>query len=147
MNVMAAHRIPARKIQAIFRFLQQGVINYRKQAKELSITRNTLKKYVASIQRFQVEYPDKKEDSDFYLKQLQQGHRGRNTDHFLRDKFISAAHAIIEGGTRKAEYQAINNVGRTVATEDLQDLVHAKVLENVGTTGRSAKYVLGRSEN
>jgi len=102
---MAAHGIPASKIQAIFRFLQQGVFNYRNQAKELSITRNTLKKYVASIQCFQAEYPDKKEDGDFYLKQLQEKHRGRNTDHFLQDQFISAAHAIIDGGSRKAEWQ------------------------------------------
>ena len=106
---MAAHRTPAPKIQAIFRFLQHGVFNYRKHAKELSITRNTLKKYVASIQCFQAEYPDKKEDGDFYLKQLQERHRGRNTDHFLQDQIISAAHAIIEGGSRKAEWQKYHN--------------------------------------
>lgn len=107
---MAAHRIPAPKIQAVFRFRQQGVINYRKQAKELSITRTTLKKYVASIQCFQAEHPDKKEDGDFYLKQLQERHHGRITDHFLQDQFISAAHAIIEGGSRKAEWQKYHTV-------------------------------------
>lgn len=47
-----------------------------------------------------------------------------------------------KGSIKNAEYQAINNVGRTVATEELQDLVQTKVLKNVGTTGRSAKYVL-----
>jgi len=52
-----------------------------------------------------------------------------------------------KGAIKNAEYQAINNVGRTVATEELQDLVQVKVLKNVGTTGRSAKYVLGRTEN
>ena len=49
------------------------------------------------------------------------------------------------GSIKNAEYQAINNIGRTVATEELQDLVHARILKNVGTTGRSAKYVLDRS--
>jgi len=52
-----------------------------------------------------------------------------------------------KGAIKNAEYQAINNVGRTVATEELQDLVQVKVLKKIGTTGRSAKYVLGRPEN
>jgi transposase len=114
MNIMAAHRIPVPKILAIFRFLQQGDINYRKLAKGLSITRNTLKKYVASIRSFQVEHSDKNGGIDFYLKQIQREHCLRNTDHFLDDQFISVAHAIIEGDTRKAEwlkYHAANPDG------------------------------------
>jgi len=86
INVMAADRIPARKIQAIFGFLQQGAINYRKLAKGLSITRNTSKKYVASIHSFQVECPDKRADFDFYLTSLQQEHSGSDTVRFLQDQ-------------------------------------------------------------
>jgi ATP-dependent DNA helicase RecG len=52
-----------------------------------------------------------------------------------------------KGSIKNAEYQEINSIGRTVATEELQDLVYKRMLKNVGTTGRSAKYVLNRSEN
>lgn len=114
INVMAAHRIPVQKIQAIFGFLQQGAINYRKLAKGLGITRNTLKKYVASIHSFQVECPDKRADFDFYLISLQQEHSCSNTVRFLQDHFMSVAHVIIEGSTRKVEwlkYHAANPNG------------------------------------
>ena len=111
---MAAQRIPTHKILAIFHFLQQGDIIYRRLAKELRITRNTLKKYVVSIQAFQLEHPDKNEGIESYLKKLQQEHSGRNTDHFLEDQFMSSAYVITEGGTRKAEwlkYHAANPDG------------------------------------
>jgi ATP-dependent DNA helicase RecG len=52
-----------------------------------------------------------------------------------------------KGSIKNAEYQEINKVGRTVATEELQDLVRRRVLRNVGTTGRSANYILDRSED
>ena len=52
-----------------------------------------------------------------------------------------------KGSIKNAEYQEINKVGRTVATEELQDLVRRRVLRNVGTTGRSANYILERSED
>jgi ATP-dependent DNA helicase RecG len=47
-----------------------------------------------------------------------------------------------KGSIKNAEYQEINELGRTVAAEELQDLANRRILQKVGTTGRSAKYIL-----
>ena len=51
-------------------------------------------------------------------------------------------HAKEKGSIKNAEYQEINNLGKTVAAEELQDLTNKGILQKVGTTGRSTKYIL-----
>lgn len=41
-----------------------------------------------------------------------------------------------------AEYQKLNNLGKSVSTTELQDLIDKKMVEKIGTTGRGTKYVL-----
>jgi len=41
-----------------------------------------------------------------------------------------------------AEYQKLNNLGKSVSTTELQDLIDKKLVEKIGTTGRGTKYVL-----
>jgi len=43
-----------------------------------------------------------------------------------------------------AEYQEINNVKKTVAAEELQDLVEKAILSKIGTTGRAIFYELNK---
>ena len=40
------------------------------------------------------------------------------------------------------EYQKLNNLGKSVSTTELQDLIDKKLVEKIGTTGRGTKYVL-----
>lgn len=51
-------------------------------------------------------------------------------------------HAKEKGSIKNAEYQEINNLGKTVAAEELQELTNKGILQKVGTTGRSTKYIL-----
>jgi ATP-dependent DNA helicase RecG len=41
-----------------------------------------------------------------------------------------------------AEYQKLNNLGKSVSTTELQDLIDKKLVEKIGTTGRGTRYVL-----
>jgi hypothetical protein len=41
-----------------------------------------------------------------------------------------------------AEYQKLNNLGKSVSTTELQDLIDKKLVKKIGTTGRGTKYVL-----
>jgi ATP-dependent DNA helicase RecG len=41
-----------------------------------------------------------------------------------------------------AEYQKLNNLGKSVSTTELQDLIDKKMVEKIGTTGRGTKYIL-----
>ena len=47
-----------------------------------------------------------------------------------------------KGFIKNAEYQEINNLGKTVAAEELQELTNKGILQKIGTTGRSTKYIL-----
>ena len=41
-----------------------------------------------------------------------------------------------------SKYQEINAVGKTLATEELQNLVGKEILKQTGTKGRGSKYEL-----
>ena len=56
-------------------------------------------------------------------------------------------HTKEKGSIKNAEYQEINNVGKTVAAEELQELTNKGILQKVGTTGRSTKYILSNKGN
>jgi ATP-dependent DNA helicase RecG len=61
----------------------------------------------------------------------------------LNERQIKAVLYVKEKGSIKnSEYQEINDLGRTVTAEELQDLTSKKILQRIGTTGRSAKYIL-----
>lgn len=41
-----------------------------------------------------------------------------------------------------AQYQKLNNNGKTVATDELRELVEKNLFETVGSAGRGRKYTL-----
>lgn len=41
-------------------------------------------------------------------------------------------------------YQKINNIGKTIATEELSKLVEKELLKQIGNKGRGSKYIIGR---
>ena len=61
----------------------------------------------------------------------------------LNDRQIKAILYTKENGkiTNK-DYQSINSVGKTTATEDLSELVKLRLLKPSGVKGRGAKYEL-----
>jgi ATP-dependent DNA helicase RecG len=70
------------------------------------------------------------------------------TDEFLRTLnlnerqvkallYIKKHHSITN-----AEYQKLNDIGKSVSTTELQDLIERKLVGKIGTTGRGTKYVL-----
>jgi ATP-dependent DNA helicase RecG len=44
------------------------------------------------------------------------------------------------------EYQTLNNLGKSISTVELQDLLDKKLIEKIGTTGRGTKYILSISK-
>jgi ATP-dependent DNA helicase RecG len=51
-------------------------------------------------------------------------------------------HVKKENEITNAGYQKLNDIGKSVAATDLQDLVNKKLLVRIGATGRGTKYVL-----
>ena len=43
---------------------------------------------------------------------------------------------------KSSEYQLLNDVGKSVATDELRDLIDKNILEKQGSTGRGTKFVL-----
>lgn len=51
-------------------------------------------------------------------------------------------YALEKGSIKSANYQKINTIGRTIATEDLKQLVDLGIFIQVGEKGRGVKYVI-----
>jgi transposase len=64
---MPAARISTKKIETIFQFVQEGSIIFRRASRNLKISRQTLKKYIAHIKHFKNSYPEKSNDFKNYL--------------------------------------------------------------------------------
>ena len=47
-----------------------------------------------------------------------------------------------QGKLTNFKYQKLNAVGKTVATEELQDLIEKNLIIQAGTKGRGSKYLL-----
>jgi ATP-dependent DNA helicase RecG len=47
-----------------------------------------------------------------------------------------------EGSIDNTRYQKLNNIGKTLSTRELQELVNMGLIKQVGTAGRGIKYVL-----
>jgi len=61
----------------------------------------------------------------------------------LNDRQIKAVKYVLENNSIKsAKYQEINAVGRTVAAEDLKQLVDLGILIQIGQKGRGIKYIV-----
>ncbi len=61
----------------------------------------------------------------------------------LNERQIKAVQFVLENESIKsAKYQEINAVGRTIAAEDLKNLVDLRTLIKIGEKGRGIKYVL-----
>jgi len=61
----------------------------------------------------------------------------------LNDRQIKAVKYVLENNSIKsAKYQEINAVGRTVAAEDLKQLVDFGILIQIGQKGRGIKYIV-----
>jgi ATP-dependent DNA helicase RecG len=61
----------------------------------------------------------------------------------LNQRQIKALLFVKEHGKiTNTEYQTLNNLGKTVSTIELQDLIDKNLLEKIGTTGRGTRYVL-----
>lgn len=59
----------------------------------------------------------------------------------LNDRQIKAVQYVLEHtNITNAKYQELNAVGKTLATEELQDLVSKDVLKQIGSKGRGSKY-------
>lgn len=101
---MPAHRIPARKIGFIFHLLQLEDINYRKTARELKITRVTVKKYAADIRSYIRHFPDRQADDAAYLKSLRQEATLLGHYFSLSTLYPGIVDALTTGSTRKIEW-------------------------------------------
>lgn len=61
----------------------------------------------------------------------------------LNDRQVKAVLYVKEKGKiTNSEYQTINNVKKSVAATELQDLSNRAILIKVGLTGRSTKYTI-----
>lgn len=61
----------------------------------------------------------------------------------LNERQIKAVMFVVEhGNITNSKYQKINLVGKTLATEDLQELVAKELLRQAGSKGRGSKYEL-----
>jgi ATP-dependent DNA helicase RecG len=61
----------------------------------------------------------------------------------LNERQVKAILYMADGNQlTNAKYQELNDVGKTLATEELQDLILKKLVSQVGTKGRSSKYIL-----
>ena len=61
----------------------------------------------------------------------------------LNDRQIKAVIYVKENGSiNNSKYQAINNIGKTTATEDLQKLVEMEIFTEPAIKGRGSKYQL-----
>jgi ATP-dependent DNA helicase RecG len=54
----------------------------------------------------------------------------------------AVAYVKEHGSISNAEYQKINNIGKTMATEELQQLVNKAILVQAGSKGRGSKYTM-----
>jgi ATP-dependent DNA helicase RecG len=63
----------------------------------------------------------------------------------LNERQIASAFYVKENGSiTNAVYQQINNIGKTVATNELREMTEKGVLVQAGTKGRGSKYIIGR---
>ncbi len=61
----------------------------------------------------------------------------------LNDRQVKAILYLVEqGNITNSKYQEINAVGKTLATEELQDLIGRKLITQTGSKGRGSKYEL-----
>jgi ATP-dependent DNA helicase RecG len=61
----------------------------------------------------------------------------------LNERQMKAVFHVIEHGSiTNAMYQEINSLGKTVATEELRELVSKGILKQTGLKGRGSKYSL-----
>ncbi|WP_220399602.1 ATP-binding protein [Filimonas effusa] len=61
----------------------------------------------------------------------------------LNERQVNSLLYMAEGNQlTNAKYQELNNVGKSAATEDLQNLVLTGLIKQIGTKGRGSKYVL-----
>lgn len=61
----------------------------------------------------------------------------------INKRQISAIlHVKEHGSITNKEYQAINDLGKSVSATELAELVEKKLLERIGTTGRATMYIL-----
>src|ERR1044072_8400119 len=72
-----------------------------------------------------------------YLKSLQ-----------LNDRQVKAVlHVRKNGEITNSEYQKINNIGRSVTAEELQQITDMQLFVKIGNTGRSTKYILAKKSD
>lgn len=63
----------------------------------------------------------------------------------INDRQIKALLHIKEhGDINNSSYQQINNIGKTIATDELRDLINKNLIQQSGTKGRGSKYELSR---
>ena len=61
----------------------------------------------------------------------------------LNERQVKAVFYVKEkGNITNAEYQKLNNIGKTVTLSELQNLVEKDILDKIGKTGRGTKYIL-----
>lgn len=72
-----------------------------------------------------------------YLKSLQ-----------LNDRQVKAVlHVRKNGEITNSEYQKINNIGRSVTAEELQQITDIQLFVKIGNTGRGTKYILAKKSD
>lgn len=61
----------------------------------------------------------------------------------LNERQVKAVLYVVENGSiTNSQYQQLNKVGKTVATEELQGLIEKTVMKQTGSKGRGSKYEL-----
>jgi len=76
-----------------------------------------------------------------FLKEIYTEKYLQNLD--IHERQIKAILYIKEHGEiSNTKYQELNNVGKTIATRDLQDLANRNLVKQIGKAGRGTKYIL-----
>ena len=61
----------------------------------------------------------------------------------MNERQIKAVlYGIENGSITNSQYQQLNNVGKTLATEEFQGLIEKGVMKQTGSKGRGSKYEL-----
>ncbi len=108
--------------------------------------RGTLK-IIAACREAALPEPDMQEQDGGFLVTV---FKNRFSEQQLRKSGLNprqvkaVLHVKEQGSITNATYQQINQVGKTTATEDLQQLVEKKILMQTGSKGRGSRYELAQ---
>jgi len=101
-----SNRISKNKIKKIISFSNIEEINKRRAARNLNISRTTLKKYLSELERFNLEFPDRKNNVNSFINFIGKTKHISERKTYLNDSFPSIFKSIETADSNiKAEWE------------------------------------------